>query len=333
MGHIIMATDSVVAQLSEDAGERSGLALDRTQVLEHLPPSNPLRPMLLSGEYAIRFQSTDYEDAVGDLLFALGAAEEPGMPAIGTRLINRLGPDWRSVIDSDKLMTAEAVARHFALERSRHGFFDHAAYEADLAEVAGGAYQRVLDELAIVLPIWMAHCPFLVRHIVGPSAVALTDLFTSEKLPVDGLFFDQRFVNYLAARPSLLSKIHWRQFEMLAAEWLQREGYDVQLGPGRDDGGVDIRAWRRDVVPGTPPAIIVQCKRQKGKVDKQVVKALWADLIDEKANAGLIVTTSDLSPGAAEVVTARAYPVTVANGNEVKQWVTAMRSPAAGVII
>jgi hypothetical protein len=37
----------------------------------------------------------------------------------------------------------------------------------------------------------------------------------------------------------------------------------------------------------------------------------------ERADAGLIVTTNDISPGAAKVVEARAYPVTVANRDQV----------------
>jgi restriction system protein len=64
-----------------------------------------------------------------------------------------------------------------------------------------------------------------------------------------------------------------------------------------------------------------------------VVKALWADVHAERADAGLIVTTNDISPGAAKVIDARAYPVTVANRNQVTQWLMAMRKPAAGVVL
>ena len=79
--------------------------------------------------------------------------------------------------------------------------------------------------------------------------------------------------------------------------------------------------------------IIVQCKRQRGKINKVVVKALWADVHTEKAESGLVVTTSDLSRGATGVINARAYPVTVANGSQVRSWIAAMRKPAAGVVL
>ena len=54
--------------------------------------------------------------------------------------------------------------------------------------------------------------------------------------------------NYLAANPEMLVAIQWRQFEGLAAEWLRREGYDVDLGPGRNDGGVDVPGVHRSAV-------------------------------------------------------------------------------------
>lgn len=49
--------------------------------------------------------------------------------------------------------------------------------------------------------------------------------------------------------------------------------------------------------PAEPPAVIVQCKRQKQKVERGVVEALYADMLEEHANAGLVVTTSDISLG------------------------------------
>ena len=173
---------------------------------------------------------------------------------------------------------------------------------------------------------------WLVERASDP--IAMSALFESEALPVpkEG-FFDQRFVNYLAQKPELLQEINWRQFEGLTAEWLSRNGYEVALGAGRNDGGIDVRAWKEGAAPVTPPAMIVQCKREKRKIGKVVVKALWADAHAERAEAGLIVTTNDISPGVAKVVEARAYPITVANLLEVQSWLKAMRKPEAGVVL
>lgn len=57
-----------------------------------------------------------------------------------------------------------------------------------------------------------------------------------------------------------------------------------------------------------------------------------ADVLAEGAGAGLVVTTSDISPGAASDIAARAYPITSANRAQVQQWISAMRKPDAGIV-
>ena len=92
----------------------------------------------------------------------------------------------------------------------------------------------------------------------------LDELFRSERLKSPhGEFFDQRFVDFLAANFDDIDEINWRQFEGLAAEFFNRSGYGVRLGPGRGDDGVDIRLWPSDADDGdTKPAVtLVQCKR------------------------------------------------------------------------
>ncbi|MET3842066.1 restriction endonuclease [Bradyrhizobium sp. OAE829] len=333
MGHINMLASSFAVALSEDAGERSGLALSRQQLIEHLDKDHPFQIALTGEDDLLRIGSDEYADTVGDLLFALGAADQPGMPTLGERLIGKLGPDWMSRLNLEAMLEVEAVALHHLHRRNETGKLDHDALNTDLENVIGGRRKAIMDDLLAVMSVELAQSPYFTRIERTGDPVALTSLFESEQLPITGGFFDQRFVNYLSAKPEVLQEINWRQFEGLTAEWLVRNGYNVELGPGRDDGGVDVRAWNADAKPGSPPVLIVQCKREKRKIGKVVVKALWADVHAESAYAGLIVTTNDISPGAAKVVEARAYPVTVANRNEVLRWLTAMRKPAAGVCL
>lgn len=328
-----MSASAFAAALSEDAGERSGIALDRQQLIDHLPEGNELRSAFGGEDRMMRISSADYADAVGDLLHALGAADQPGMPSITQRLVRRIGREWRSKIDIMKMLEVEAVANHFLRERLSTGKFNQAGFEDDLLDILGSNRKIILEDIMEILPVYLAQSPFFTRTERVKDAVKLTALFASEKLPIDGTFFDQRFINYLSGKPELVQEMHWRQFEGLTAEWLSQQGYVVELGPGRDDGGVDVRAWAEGAAAGTPPAMIVQCKRERGKVGKVVVKALWADVYAEKASSGLIVTTNDVSPGAAKVIEARAYPVTVANGAQVRNWVSAMRKPAAGIVL
>jgi restriction system protein len=109
-------------------------------------------------------------------------------------------------------------------------------------------------------------------------------------------------------------------------------GDKVELGPGRGDGGVDVRAWLVDAVEKKPPSLIIQCKRQKALVEKVVVKSLFADMIHEKAASGLLVTSSRLSPGAEGTRQARSYPISVADRTTLKTWLEKMKVPGVGYI-
>ncbi len=140
-------------------------------------------------------------------------------------------------------------------------------------------------------------------------------------------------MNYLAQNPGALDSMNWRKFEGLTGEFFARTGHHVELGPGRNDGSIDARVWPSQDSTGGPPAIIVQCKREKRSVGKVVVKALWADMVSEHATSGLIVTTNSLSSGARDVCVARAYSIAAAERPALLGWLHAMRSPSHGVFL
>lgn len=171
------------------------------------------------------------------------------------------------------------------------------------------------------------------RDVEWVSAKQLAELRDSPVLGSEhGLFLDQRFVDYLAAQPDALDTMHWRKFEGLAAGYFQRLGLHVEIGPGRNDGGVDVRVWDNRLGVGSP-LYLVQCKRQKEKVGKVVVKALWADVLDKGAAEGIVVTTSALEPGAENVITARRYRISAADRTVVQRWLSEMRTPGRGVFM
>jgi restriction system protein len=171
------------------------------------------------------------------------------------------------------------------------------------------------------------------RRVDWENVRDLDELFTSEHLESPhGEYFDERFANFLSMNFEKVGAINWRQFEGLAAEFFKGEGYEVELGPGRNDDGVDIRLRTLDE-EGGPAVILVQCKRQKDKIDKTIVKALWADVVAEGAESGVIVTTSSISPGAAAVRTARGYPVEEVDRERVRDFVDALKTPGTGIYL
>jgi restriction system protein len=80
------------------------------------------------------------------------------------------------------------------------------------------------------------------------------------------------------------------------------------------------------------PHILVQCKRQKAKVEKVVVKGLHADVSYESADYGLIVTTSELSPGARATIEARGYPIQEVDRSGLEKWLQTLRTPGTGIV-
>jgi hypothetical protein len=188
MGHINMVTSAFVASLSEDVGERSGLALSKQQLVEHLREDNPLRIAFTRDDELLRIGSGVYEDNVGDLMHALGAAEEPGMPTLGVRLIKRLGPDWRSRMGMMELLKVEAVANHHIQRRNETGTLDRNALDADVENSIGRRRVAIMDDLLDAMSVHLAQSPFFTRYVQrAEDPVTLTSLFESEHLPTADL--------------------------------------------------------------------------------------------------------------------------------------------------
>lgn len=76
----------------------------------------------------------------------------------------------------------------------------------------------------------------------------------------------------------------------------------------------------------------MQCKRQKSLIEKVVIKSLFSDVIYEKAEYGLIVTTSDLSSGSKNTIKSRGYPIHSVNQDKLKEWLLKMRGVGRGIV-
>lgn len=156
------------------------------------------------------------------------------------------------------------------------------------------------------------------------GVVKLSDLFESEILPDSTeIYFDQRFIDYLSNNTHSLYGMNWRQFEGLTAEFFKRNGFQVKLGGGRKDGGIDIYALDSE----TGQMLIIQLKRyaQGKSVDVNSIKALYFDVVDKNADHALLATTSIICPEGKKI-SARNYPISLAEHNNIVHWVKSMES-------
>lgn len=98
------------------------------------------------------------------------------------------------------------------------------------------------------------------------------------------------------ARPEDLLKLKWRDFEILIYEILRKQGFGVELGPGRGDGGIDLTLIQKDPIGDILTAVQVKRFRSDRKIDLQAVQALHGAAVANEMAKSAFVTTSDYLP-------------------------------------
>lgn len=130
----------------------------------------------------------------------------------------------------------------------------------------------------------------------------------------------QELYAYFARHPEALHSLHWREFEILLARIFQNHGYRAILGPGRADGGVDLRLWQEN--PLGDILTVVQAKRYSthNKIDLQPVAALNGVRDAENAANALFVTTSSYTPAARRFAERVSDRLVLAGKEEIISW-------------
>ena len=330
MGTIRFRRASFLGSISEIVGYKSGLTLTRENLVSHAQEDDRY---LFEGsdDEELPIRSEEFEELIAGFLYAVGNIRSPHIlhPVVAIMKRFKRDREARELVSPVLDLIPETVVP-VPDKPVDLGLFVGAALDkyGVIGFKIAMEYVKAIELFIHVNP-WSAF-----RQRNWKDAADLKDLFASESLDTQyGRFLDQRYVDYLAKNIDLVGDVNWRKFEGLTAEFFEREGYRVELGPGRNDDGVDIRLWpARDKNEG-PPTVLVQCKRQQDKIDKMVVKSLFADVEHHKAGSGLIVTTSSFSKGAREVCVARNYPIREANRETVSKWIKGMRTPNTGVFL
>jgi restriction system protein len=363
MGGIWLSKNGLVTSTSEIVGYKSGLALNKQKIFHY---ASEYHRSLITGppEAIIRIRSEEYEQLIADVLHGIGNLSSPAYGPVGMHQFHRYKNNRILFVHYSRVLklfhkvlnealskagqthsTEEPIAFTTALEfvqemtalsilihENGADDFDEGAF-IELSKREAGAFgEQLAREMLDDFHRERHRSPWgLYREVQWADRQDLEALFKSSSLVTQyGKFLDQRFIDYLSKNFDDIDKIHWRKFEGLAGEYFTRQGLNVAMGPGRNDGGVDLRISDS---ANSGSTILVQCKREKNKIEKVIVKALWADVIAEGAKSGLIVTTSALAPGAKKVQVARSYPIQAAERPTLKKWLEQMRTPRAGVFM
>ena len=300
MGGIWLQRIELLSTLSEHVGCKAGLALDARQLRLHLPDHKAA--LSGRGDQLLRVRSDELAIMGTELLYAVGNIPSPRLvfwPPYD--VIDQLQDDPKAAA----IHTSMIEILKETLASSAPGPFDLKRFFEEMRDQHGKAGLEMAFRFIDTYYEQQHQSVFsLSRRVEWVDVAQLKDLFESEDLnALYGHFLDQRFLDYLARNERALDSMNWRKFEGLAAEYFARSGYRVALSKGRNDDNVDLRVWNAG--SRGAPLLLVQCKRQKARVGKVVVKALYADLLHENAHGGLIVTSSSLSVGAERTCLAR----------------------------
>jgi len=130
---------------------------------------------------------------------------------------------------------------------------------------------------------------------------------------------DTRFVDSYAVTHTLddsvnLAAMDWQDFEHLIRELFEKEfsndGSEVKVTQASRDGGVDAVVFDPHPIKGGK--IVIQAKRYTGTVTVSAVRDLYGTVLNEGANRGILVTTSDYGPDAYKFAADK--PITLLNG-------------------
>lgn len=338
MGTWVTTNTGFRSFLSDRIGYKSGLALNNTEMIGLLDSNDPLIDIFKSqNEELVRIRTNHIEDTFQIMLYRLGVTTREFVGHAPTIL------DMEFMHSQSKRALFKKVLQllgetHF--DQGRNSIFDGFDEDSYYECIRMGLGVEALEIARRLVSLTKASeeaSPWdwlSARVTEWHSSIELKELFESESLEaMYGNFLDQRYINYLASNSEKLSTMHWRKFEALTAEYFERKGYKVQIGEGRNDGGIDVRVWSKNSKCDEPPVQLIQCKRTKSKIDKVLVKSLWADVVDESAKGGLIVTTSSFSPGASEVCKVRKYPIREASRKTVIKWLNELRKTGKGVFM
>lgn len=154
------------------------------------------------------------------------------------------------------------------------------------------------------------------KHLKGVSASKLYE-HTEIRPIITPSFIDKRFVKAKDVdtdQYTNLAEMDWEEFEHLVRqvfEWeFSDKGGEVNITQSSRDGGVDAIVFDPDPIRGGK--IIIQAKRYTNTVPVSAVRDLYGTIINEGANKGILITTSDYGPDSYKF--AQGKPITLLNG-------------------
>ena len=123
-----------------------------------------------------------------------------------------------------------------------------------------------------------------------------------------------------------LFEVGWRDFEKLVAELLEQDGYEIELGKGTKDRGVDIRARKHLPNIGYIQTVWQAKHLISNKVGLNIIRELADTTLETGSSNGIIVTSSKLTRGAIDRITRDCYKLGKVDRDDLGEWIKRIMS-------
>jgi HJR/Mrr/RecB family endonuclease len=284
--------------------------------------ASQLRAPVLNANYILQFVCTPSSPLSDFMLYDVAPSVNRGVlrqaiitssvkPEIASALV-QYGWETHTVQGNQTvefLLVDNKVLYVVSIASGSHGPGVHIRQVEDYAEIR--AALKVVEDLRLKAGVSLDYQSI--------SNLALPETESKLILVSDTSF--RELLQQLSQNPSEMLKIHPRQFEELVAGLLDKQGFDVQLTPQTRDGGRDVLAFQS--TPAGKLLFLVECKqfRPDRPVGVSIVRALYGVVELERANAGMIVTTSTFSPDAVDLARKISYRMKLKEYSDVVDWI------------
>lgn len=142
----------------------------------------------------------------------------------------------------------------------------------------------------------------------------------SEIIKPDYTSLYNELFEYFERNPKKLYSLAPRKLEILVSEVFRNQGFQTELGPGWNDGGVDVRLYQKNDIDQITTLVQVRRYKDTLPIRLESVAALKAIVDDQNADKGLFVTTSRYLPQAISFAARQKQKLTLAKSEDVVEW-------------
>lgn len=131
---------------------------------------------------------------------------------------------------------------------------------------------------------------------------------------------NEELYSFLASDEKYFQKLHWRSFEKLLDGIFKNQGFRTELGPGQNDGGIDIKLYNKDGVGEI--VTYVQAKRYNNKypIKLEAVAALYGVMNVDDVENGIFITSSTYLPSARKFADKTKSKLQLKDSQDLIQW-------------